>query len=58
MKINLNFEIKNFSKSEINNQRLNYSKIKKELKWKPVHKLDVSLKKTIDWYTKNFTKFR
>ena len=58
MKINLNFEIKNFSKSEINNQRLYYSKIKKELKWKPVHKLDVSLKKTIDWYTKNFTKFR
>ena len=39
MEIKENFEIKNFSKLEINNQRLNYNKIKKELYWKPIHKL-------------------
>ena len=40
MKIKENFEIKNFSKLEINNQRLNYNKIRKELHWKPIHKLE------------------
>ena len=51
-----NFEIKNFSKSEINNQRLNYNKITKELNWKPIHNLNESLIKTIIWYKKNYKK--
>ena len=56
MNIIPNFEIKNFSKSEINNQRLNYNKIKKELKWKPIYNFEASLKKTISWYKKNYKK--
>ena len=40
MKIKENFEIKNFSKLEINNQGLNYNKIRKELNWKPIHSLE------------------
>ena len=31
-----NFIVKNYSKSEIKNQRLNYNKIKAELNWKPI----------------------
>ncbi len=58
MKIKENFEIKNFSKLEINNQRLNYNKIRRELNWKPIHSLENSLKKTIEWYTINFKKFK
>ena len=58
MKIKENFEIKNFSKLEINNQRLNYNKIRKELHWKPIHKLEKSLKKTVEWYTYNFKKLK
>ena len=58
MEIKENFEIKNFSKLEINNQRLNYNKIKKELYWKPIHKLEDSLKKTIEWYKINFKKLK
>ena len=56
MKVIPYFEIKNFSKSEINNQRLNYNKITKELNWKPIHNLNESLIKTIDWYKKNYKK--
>ena len=58
MKIKENFKIKNFSKLEINNQRLNYNKIRKELNWEPTHKLEESLKKTIEWYKINFKNFR
>jgi len=46
----------NNSKQELNFQRLNYSKIKRELKWKPKTDIEVGLKKTIDWYIK-FYKF-
>ena len=53
MKKKPNYLIKNFSKSEINNQRLNYKKITKELNWKPIYNLEYSLKKTIEWYKKN-----
>ena len=56
MKVTSNYKIKNFSKSEINNQRLNYNKIRKELNWKPIYNLDQSLSKTIDWYKKNYKK--
>jgi len=48
-----NYEIKNYSKSEIKNQRLNYNKIIKELKWRPIFKLNESIYKTVDWYKKN-----
>ena len=32
---------------------LNSNKIKRKLKWKPKNKLDMGIKKTIDWYVKN-----
>ena len=54
MKKKPNYKIKNYSKSEINNQRLNYKKIIKEINWRPVHNLERSLKKTIDWYKHNY----
>lgn len=56
MKKKPNFIIKNFSKSEINNQRLNYSKINEELKWEPIYGLETSLKKTISWYKDYYKK--
>ena len=37
-----NYIVKNYSKSEIKNQRLNFNKIKKELKWKPIFSLEES----------------
>ena len=48
--------ISNNSKQELNFQRLNYSKIKRELRWKPKTDINTGLKKTIDWYIK-FYKF-
>ena len=48
--------ITNKSKKEINFQRLNYSKIKKELKWKPQTNIKTGLNKTIKWY-KDYYKF-
>lgn len=50
-------KIANNSKKEIKNQRLNYSKIKKDLKWKPKTTLYNGLKKTISWYKKNISEF-
>ena len=52
-----NYIIKNVSKAEIKNQRLNYNKIKKEIKWKPLISLDSGLKKTINWYKVNKSLF-
>ena len=46
------FVIKNNSKQEINNQRLNYSKISRELGWKQKTSLKEGLTKTINWYKK------
>lgn len=48
-----NYVIKNYSKSEIKNQRLNYKKIIRELKWRPLFNLDESISITVDWYKKN-----
>ena len=48
--------ILNNSKKEINFQRLNYSKIKKELNWKPQTGIKLGLTKTIKWY-KEYYKF-
>ena len=49
--------IKNYSKNELINQKLNHSKIKKELGWKQKYGLDHGLIKTIDWYKKNIKFF-
>jgi len=48
-----NYVIKNFSKSEIKNQRLNYNKIIRELNWRPIFNLDESISRTVNWYKKN-----
>ena len=48
--------ILNNSKKELNFQRLNYSKIKKELNWKPQTGIKLGLTKTIKWY-KEYYKF-
>ena len=48
--------ILNISKREINFQRLNYSKIKKELKWKPQIDIKIGISRTIKWY-KEYYKF-
>ncbi len=52
------FVIKNNSKQEINNQRLNYSKISKELGWKQKISLQEGLYRTIQWYQKNLSMFK
>ena len=46
----------NNSKQELNFQRLNYSKIKRDLRWKPKTDIQLGLEKTIAWYIK-FYKF-
>ena len=46
--------ILNNSKQELNFQRLNYSKIQRELNWKPKTKFGTGIKKTIDWYVKTY----
>ena len=50
--------IMNKSKQEINFQKLNDKKIKKDLKWKQQISLNAGLIKTIDWYKKNFKLFK
>ena len=50
--------IKNFSKKELINQKLNYSKIKRELKWSQKNVFEKSLAETISWYKKNFYLFK
>ena len=52
-----NYIIKNTSKAEIQNQRLNYNKIKKEIGWKPKFSLEYGLIKTVNWYKKNIKLF-
>ncbi len=52
-----NYIIKNTSKAEIQNQRLNYNKIKKEIGWKPIFSLEYGLIKTVNWYKKNIKSF-
>ena len=48
--------VSNTSKQELNFQRLNYSKIKRDLGWKPKTDMQIGLEKTISWYIK-FYKF-
>jgi|TARA_B100001971_G_C17777245_1_gene327919 nucleoside-diphosphate-sugar epimerase len=47
-KSNLKPKILNFSKREIQFQKLNYNKIRKELKWKQTVSMIVGLKLTIE----------
>lgn len=47
--------ILNCSKKELKFQRLNYSKIQKELKWKPKTKIQEGIKKTVNWYRRYYT---
>ena len=49
--------IKNNSKIEIYKQKLNYIKIKRDLKWAPKSNFKKSLKNTIEWYKKNIDFF-
>lgn len=49
--------IKNNSKIEIYRQKLNYTRIRKDLKWAPKFKLKESLKNTVSWYKKNLSFF-
>ena len=59
LKIKKNFYvIKNDSKNEIKNQRLNFKKISRELNWKQKVSLTEGLEKTINWYKKNLSEFK
>ena len=58
MKKKINPVIKNISKVEIKEQKLNYQKAFKELKWKPRANLEESLKETIKWYKNNLAYFK
>ena len=57
LKIKENYIVKNSTKGEIKNQRLNYNKIKKDLKWKPNTSLNFGLSETIKWYKNNINLF-
>ena len=52
-----NYIVKNNSKAEIQNQRLNYDKITKEIGWRPSCSLENGLKYTVAWYKKNINLF-
>jgi len=51
-------KILNNSKQELNFQRLNYSKIQRQLGWRPKTDIGKGIKETINWYVKfyNFLK--
>jgi CDP-glucose 4,6-dehydratase len=53
-KVKLKPVILNNSKQELNFQRLNYSKIQRELKWRPKTNFETGIKKTIEWYLKAY----
>ena len=52
------YVIKNNSKNEIKNQRLNFKKISRELNWKQEVSLKDGLEKTINWYKNNISEFK
>ena len=56
-KNNLEPVILNNSNIEIKNKKLNYNKIKRELKWSPRVDIMQGLKKTISWYKDNLNLF-
>ena len=56
-KKNLKPVILNKSKQELKFQKLNDNKIRRELGWRQKFSLTIGLKKTIDWYKKNYLFF-
>jgi CDP-glucose 4,6-dehydratase len=50
--------VKNYSKNEIKFQKLNYNKIKNELKWKQKINMNEGLKNTIDWYKQHLNSLK
>jgi dTDP-D-glucose 4,6-dehydratase len=48
----------NTTRIEIKMQKLNYSKINRELGWKPLWTLGKALEVTIDWYKNNLKLFK
>ena len=57
-KKNLDPIVADTSRIEIKKQKLNYSKIKKELGWYPKININYSMKQTIAWYKKNLDFFK
>ena len=57
-KTNLKPLIMNNSKQELKFQRLNFLKIKKELKWYPKIDIKRGINETVDWYIKNYKNLR
>ncbi len=49
----INYKILNIAKNEIPYQSLDYSKIKKMLKWSPKNSIKKTAKKILSWYLKN-----
>ena len=52
----INYKILNIAKNEVHSQSLDYSKIKKMLKWQPKHSISVTVKKILSWYSKYLNK--
>jgi len=50
--------IKNYSKKEIKFQKLNCSKISKELRWNQKTNMKLGLHQTLMWYRKNQKLFK
>ena len=51
-------KINNNSRIEIKRQKLNYNKIYKDLRWKPIWKIEDAMSITIEWYKNNLKLFR
>ena len=58
MGVNLKSVIKNKSRIEIEAQKLNFSKAKKDLKWSPKVNFKFGILKTLKWYKDNLNIFK
>ena len=58
MKVNLKSVIKDKSRIEIEAQKLNFSKAKKDLKWNPKINFKSGILKTLKWYKDNLHLFK
>lgn len=52
---NIKYKIKNTALNEIPAQSIDFKKISKTLKWKPVNTLDKTLRPILDWYINYFS---
>lgn len=50
----INYKILNIAKNEIPKQYLDWSKVNKELKWKPKYSLEKAIQESFNWYNKYF----